>query len=73
MNDDDLPLTMRTAASGAMALNGLAREDLEPYSVGDLEARIASLETEIGRVRAAIDKKKNRLSAAEALFSFKGG
>ncbi len=73
MNDDDLPLSMRAAAQGAQALSGLAREDLDPYSVGDLDARIAALEAEIARVRQAIDKKKNRLSDAEALFSFKGG
>lgn len=73
MNDDDLPLSLRNLSQGAHALSGLAREDLDPYSADDLNARIEMLEAEIRRVRDAIDKKKNRLSAAEALFSFKGG
>lgn len=72
MNDDDLPLSLRTLSQGSAALNGLAREDLDPYGVEELNARIAVLEAEIGRVRDAIERKKNRLSAAEALFSFKG-
>ncbi len=73
MNDDDLPLSLRNLSQGAQALNGLSREDLDPYSAEDLEARVTALEAEIRRVRDALDKKKNRLSAAEALFSFKGG
>ena len=73
MNDDDLPLTLRNLSQGSAALSGLAREDLDPYSVEDLDARIAALEAEIARAREAQGRKKNRLSAAEALFSFKGG
>ncbi len=73
MNDDDLPLSLRNLSQGAAALGGLAREDLDPYSAEDLDARIAALETEIARTRDALSRKKNRLSAAEALFSFKGG
>lgn len=73
MNDDDLPLSLRNLSQGSQALAGLAREDLDPYSAEDLEKRIEALEAEIARARAQIDKKKNRLSAAEALFSFKGG
>lgn len=51
----------------------LGREDLDPYSVEELEARIAALEAEIGRARAALEGKQARKSAADALFSFKGG
>ena len=73
MNDDDLPLSLRNLSQGSAALSGLAREDLDPYSADDLTARITALEAEIQRAKDALDKKKNRLSAAEALFSFKGG
>lgn len=71
MIEDDLPQMFKTAA-GTAALTGLAREDLDPYSVEDLAERISLLEGEIERSRAAMERKKNRLSAAEALFSFKG-
>ena len=49
----------------------LAREDLDPYSVEELEARIEALEGEIGRVRKALETKRARKSAADALFSFR--
>ncbi len=71
MTDDDLPLSLRVAARGPAALKGLATEDLDPYSVDDLQERIAALEAEIQRSAAAIERKKNRLSEASALFSFK--
>lgn len=72
MNEDDLPLSLRNVQQGASALAGLAREDLDPYSVEELAERVKALEAEIARAREATDRKKNRLSAAEALFSFKG-
>ncbi|ESQ87337.1 hypothetical protein ABAC460_20145 [Asticcacaulis sp. AC460] len=72
MIDDDLPLSLRPAQGGASALQGLVHEDLTPYSVEDLASRIVTLEGEIKRVRDALDSKKNRLSEASALFSFKG-
>jgi uncharacterized small protein (DUF1192 family) len=72
MIDDDLSRELKMAGGGTVALSGLVREDLDPYSVEDLEARISSLEGEIVRVREAIVRKKNRLSDASALFSFKG-
>lgn len=72
MNEDELPLSLRNANRGAGALAGLAKEDLDPYSVEELSDRVTALEAEITRAREAIDRKKNRLSAAEALFSFKG-
>lgn len=71
MIDDDLPLSLRTGPKGAAALNGLLHEDLDPYSVDDLKERIEMLESEIRRVAEAMEKKKNRLSEASALFSFK--
>jgi uncharacterized small protein (DUF1192 family) len=44
------------------------REDLELYSVSDLEERIATLQAEIERARAQIDRKRSGRAAAEALF-----
>lgn len=50
------------------ALAALLREDLDPLSVAELEARIVSLEGEIARIRhkliAAVDHRAN----ADALF-----
>ncbi|ESQ86303.1 hypothetical protein AEAC466_03645 [Asticcacaulis sp. AC466] len=59
------------ARLNAGPLTALVREDLDPYSVEDLEARIETLESEIARARSAMDRKINRRSAADALFSFK--
>lgn len=50
----------------------LGREDLDLWSVEDLRDRIAALEAEIARSRAAIEKKAQRKSAADALFNFGG-
>lgn len=52
------------------SLHVLIREDLDPYSVGDLETRIAALEAEIERVKAAIAAKSSQRNAADALFKF---
>ena len=51
-------------------LHGLVREDLDGYSVADLQARIETLEGEIVRVKAAIEAKSSQRSAADALFKF---
>ena len=72
MQDDDLPLSFKTTHAGAQALASLMREDLDPYSVEDLGDRIALLESEIRRAKDAIERKKSRRNAADALFSFKG-
>jgi uncharacterized small protein (DUF1192 family) len=54
------------------ALNEVAHEDLDLYAVGDLEERIAQLEGEIVRTRAALDKKRSGRAAADAFFSIGG-
>ena len=72
MIDDDLPLTLRPGPAGSAALTSLVHEDLTPYSVDDLNTRITTLEAEVQRVRNVLESKKNRLSEAQALFSFKG-
>jgi len=46
----------------------LARQDLDPLSVDELEARIAALEQEIARCRSKIEKSVNHRLTAEALF-----
>lgn len=53
------------------ALDALAREDLDLYSVEDLQERIEALNAEIGRAQAAIEAKRAKKSAADALFSFR--
>ncbi|MGE4410735.1 MAG: DUF1192 domain-containing protein [Sphingomonadales bacterium] len=46
----------------------LIRQDLDPLSVEELQARIAVLETEISRIRDKIGKAFNHKASAEALF-----
>lgn len=52
------------------AIAGLGREDLDLYSVDELGERIAALEAEIARSKAAISGKAAKKSAADALFNF---
>jgi uncharacterized small protein (DUF1192 family) len=54
------------------ALTEVSSEDLDLYSVGDLQERIEQLESEIVRTRAALDKKRNGRAAADAFFSIGG-
>jgi uncharacterized small protein (DUF1192 family) len=54
------------------SLAALIREDLDAYSVEDLKERIALLEGEISRSRAAIEGKSSQRNAADALFNFRG-
>ena len=46
----------------------LTKEDLDPLSVEELEARIAILEAEIARVRAKLENAVNFRSTADELF-----
>ena len=46
----------------------LARQDLDPLSVAELEARIAALEAEIGRTRRKMQGAINHRASADALF-----
>ena len=43
-------------------------QDLGPISIAELEHRIAILEGEIERLKAAIAEKKSSLNAANAVF-----
>ncbi len=49
-------------------LTALARQDLDPLSVDELNARIEGLEAEIVRTRAKISAAVNHRSSAESLF-----
>ncbi|HEV2570075.1 DUF1192 domain-containing protein [Sphingomonas sp.] len=46
----------------------LVRQDLDPMSVEELNARIGILEAEIGRAKAKIEKSVNHRASADALF-----
>ena len=46
----------------------LSRQDLDPISIEELEARIEALKAEIARVEAHIQKVQTHRSAAEELF-----
>jgi uncharacterized small protein (DUF1192 family) len=46
----------------------LARQDLDPISIEELEARIDALKAEIARVEAHMHKVQTHRSAAEELF-----
>lgn len=65
----DEPAAPRVARGAALI--EATREDLDVYAVGDLEDRIERLQEEISRTRAALDRKKNGLAAADSLFSIR--
>ncbi|MCJ8191798.1 DUF1192 domain-containing protein [Sphingomicrobium aestuariivivum] len=46
----------------------LGKEDLDPLSVEELDARVRRLEAEIERVKAHKSGKTSHMSAADALF-----
>lgn len=49
-------------------LTELGRQDLDPLSVAELEARITALEAEIGRVRNHMQRAVNHRASADSLF-----
>lgn len=67
MLDESLP---RPTGRGA-ALADLRKEDLDLYGVEELSERIQRLEAELARTREALERKRARRDAADALFSFK--
>jgi uncharacterized small protein (DUF1192 family) len=46
----------------------LARQDLDPFSIEELQARITGLEAEIARVRRKVEGAVNHRATADALF-----
>ncbi len=65
MEEDDRPRPRGDAASK------LATEDLSPYSIDELDARIALLNAEIARVDNHKRSAAAHRNAAEALFGRK--
>ena len=49
-------------------LTQLVKQDLDPLSVAELEARIAMLDGEIARCRQKIERAVNHKASADALF-----
>lgn len=49
-------------------LTELIRQDLDPLSVAELEARITVLEGEIGRSRMKLERAVNHRASADQLF-----
>jgi uncharacterized small protein (DUF1192 family) len=74
MDDDDRPLSAGGARKYAAtradfgAASLLGGENLDPYSLDELDSRIALLEAEIERVKAHKAKAGAHRLAAEALF-----
>lgn len=64
MDTDDIAPPPR--AGDPVAL--LAKQDLDPLSVRELEARIAALEAEITRVRTHMSRAVSHRAIAEQLF-----
>ena len=47
----------------------LRKQDLDPFSVAELRARIGALQAEIARTQAKLDQAGSTRAAADALFS----
>ena len=60
--EDNLP----SPTDDALAL--LRRQDLDPLSVAELEARIAHLQAELTRTREQAQRAVNHRATADALF-----
>ena len=64
MDTDDIAPPPR--AGDPVALIG--KQDLDPFSVAELDARVAALEAEIARVRTHKDRAVNHRAIADTLF-----
>ena len=60
--DDDSPRSRNDL------LKQLGGQDLDPFSVAELEERIASLDAEIARTRRKMEAAVNHRASADALF-----
>ena len=49
-------------------LAALVRQDLDPFSVDELQERVKALEAEISRTKKKIEYAVNHKASAEALF-----
>lgn len=66
----DLPKEWDETSAGKTAdpLALLLRQDLDPLSVAELDARIAALEAEIDRTRGKKERAVNHRASADGLF-----
>lgn len=64
MDSDDLAPPPRPGDPVAL----LGRQDLDPLSVGELDARIVALEAEIARTREHLNRAVNHRAIADQLF-----
>ncbi|WP_374131627.1 DUF1192 domain-containing protein [Sphingomonas sp. 28-62-20] len=62
--EPDEPLARRAGDP----LDALARHDLDPFSVEELEARIGALTAEIERTQRHLHRAVNHRASADALF-----
>jgi uncharacterized small protein (DUF1192 family) len=60
--DDSLPRRSRDLVAE------LARQDLDPFSVAELNERIDALQAEIVRAKQRIERAVNHRASADALF-----
>ncbi|MES2339734.1 MAG: DUF1192 domain-containing protein [Pseudomonadota bacterium] len=60
--DDSLPRRSRDLVAE------LARQDLDPFSVAELNERIDALQAEISRSKQRIERAVNHRASADALF-----
>ncbi|MBO9725861.1 MAG: DUF1192 domain-containing protein [Novosphingobium sp.] len=67
MDEDDRP-RRRSAEGNFGAASLLASESLDRFSLDELDARVALLESEIERIKAHRQKSAAHMLAAEALF-----
>lgn len=65
MDTDDIAPPPRPGDPVAL----LAKQDLDPFSVIELDARIAALKAEVARVKAHKAKSVNHRASADALFN----
>jgi len=61
-----------TRVGRGQRLTEAVSEDLELFGIGELEERIAILQSEITRAQAQIEKKRAGRAAADALFGGRG-
>jgi uncharacterized small protein (DUF1192 family) len=64
MDTDDIAPPPRAGDPAAL----LAKQDLDPLSVAELDARVAALEAEIARIRKHKQRAVNHRAIAEDLF-----
>jgi uncharacterized small protein (DUF1192 family) len=64
MDTDDIAPPPRAGDPAAL----LGKQDLDPFSVAELDARVAALEAEIERVKAHKSRAVNHRAIADTLF-----